>query len=370
MKVAIIHDWLVVNGGAEKVLKEIISVYPAADIYTLVDYLPENKRSWLNGCRVFTSYIQCLPFSKRHFRKYLPFFPMAIEQFDLSQYDLVVSSSYAVAKGVITGPEQTHVSYCHSPARYAWDLQSEYLRESGLKPGFISKFVRFTLHNFRIWDVRTANGVDHFIANSNYVKKRILKCYRREAEVIYPPVDVERFELCEKKENFYFTASRIVSYKRIDLIAQAFAQMPDKKLKIIGIGPQFDRVKEIADKADNIEVLGYQSDEVMVEYLQKAKAFIFAAKEDFGILPVEAQACGTPVIAYGKGGSLETVVDNVSGVYFNEQSVSSLKDAVGRFEMRESAFRPSTVRDNAMRFSTVGFRESIIKAVNKTVAEN
>ncbi|MCW8996475.1 MAG: glycosyltransferase, partial [Psychromonas sp.] len=301
MKVAIVHDWLVVNGGAEKVLKAVLELYPNADIYTLVDFLPKSARGWLKNNKVTTSFIQRLPFASSQYRNYLPLFPIAIEQFDLAGYELVISSSYAVAKGVITGPEQPHVCYCHSPARYAWDLQTEYLKESGIEKGFKSIIARYFLHKFRIWDVRTANGVDQFIANSEFIKKRIYKCYRRKALVIYPPVDIERFELCNEKEDFYLTASRLVPYKRIDLIAAAFVTMPDKKLKIIGSGPQMEKLQAITENAANIEVMGYQSDEVMVKEMQKAKAFVFAAEEDFGILPVEAQACGTPVIAFGKG---------------------------------------------------------------------
>ncbi|MDA9558066.1 glycosyltransferase family 4 protein [Vibrio sp.] len=364
LKVAIVHDWLVVNGGAEKVLESILSAYPQADIFTLVDFLPEDKREWLKGKKPETSFIQRLPKAKTKYRNYFPLFPIAIEQFDLSGYDLVISSSYSVAKGVITGPEQVHISYCHSPARYAWDLQAQYLRESGLTKGIKAAAARYFLHKFRIWDVRTANGVDHFVANSGFIKKRIYKCYRREAEIIYPPVNIDRFQQYDAKEDFYLAASRLVPYKRLDLIAQAFAKMPDKKLKLIGDGPEFDKIKAIADKAPNIEMMGYQSDDVMVSSMQKAKAFVFAAEEDFGIIPVEAQACGTPVIAYGKGGCLETVVNGVSGIHFPEQTADAIVDAVTTFETTMD-LTPNQVRQNAERFSEEAFIQQINALVEK-----
>lgn len=367
MKVAIIHDWLVVNGGAEKVLEEVLTICPGADIYTLIDFLPRGERGWLKDSKVTTSFIQRLPFAKDKYRNYFPLFPIAIEQFDLSGYDLVISSSYSVAKGVITGPSQPHISYCHSPARYAWDLQAEYLKESGLEKGLKSIIARYFLHKFRIWDVRTANGVDCFIANSKFIKKRIKKCYRRDALTIYPPVDVERFELCTKKEDFYLAASRLVPYKCIDLIAQAFVAMPDKKLKIIGSGPQMDKIKAISENAKNIEIMGYQPNDVMVRSMQKAKAFVFAAEEDFGIIPVEAQACGTPVIAFAKGGCLETVVDGVSGLHFKEQSVASLVDVINQFEERAHEFSAQKIRENAERFSIGIFRENFKNTIKNTI---
>jgi len=368
MKVAIIHDWLVVNGGAEKVLEEILAVYPQAEIFTLVDYLAEKDRAWLGDSKVHTSFIHRLPFAKSKYRNYFSLFPIAIEQFDMSSFDLIISSSYAVAKGVITGPEQTHISYCHSPARYAWDLQSQYLKESNMESGLKSTIARYFLHKFRIWDTRTANGVDAFIANSNFIKKRIHKCYRRDAEVINPPVKLTQFTLESNKQDFYLTASRMVPYKRIDLVVEAFTQMPDKILKVIGEGPEFDKIKSIAQGYENIEMLGFQSNEVLIDNMQKAKAFVFAAEEDFGIIPVEAQACGTPVIAYGKGGCLETVVDGGSGVHFAEQTVISVIDAVKRFEAMP-IFLPEKVRENAELFSIKSFRHKFKTVVETTMAE-
>jgi glycosyltransferase involved in cell wall biosynthesis len=368
MKVAIIHDWLVVNGGAEKVLEEILAVYPQAEIFTLVDYLAEKDRVWLGERKVHTSFIHRLPFAKSKYRNYFPLFPIAIEQFDMSGFDLIISSSYAVAKGVITGPEQTHISYCHSPARYAWDLQAQYLKESGMERGLKSTIARYFLHKFRIWDTRTAHGVDAFIANSNFIKKRIHKCYRRDALVINPPVKLTQFTLETNKQDFYLTASRMVPYKRIDLVVVAFTHMPDKKLRVIGEGPEFEKIKNIAAGHANIQMLGFQSNEVLIKNMQKAKAFVFAAEEDFGIIPVEAQACGTPVIAYGKGGCLETVADGVSGLHFAEQTIASVVDAIERFESIP-LLTPEQVRNNAEQFSIDSFRHKLQTLVETTLAE-
>jgi glycosyltransferase involved in cell wall biosynthesis len=218
MKVAIVHDWLVTFAGAERVLQQMLLVFPDADIYCLLDFLPASEREFLGGRSVHTSFLQCLPGAGRHYRSLLPLMPYAVEQFDLSQYDLVISSSYAVAKGVLTGPHQLHVCYCHSPIRYAWDLQHQYLRESGLSRGLRSAMARYILHRIRLWDVRSSNGVDWFIAGSHFVSRRIAKFYRRRSVVIYPPVDVDAFTPGDRREDFYVTASRMVPYKRIDLI--------------------------------------------------------------------------------------------------------------------------------------------------------
>lgn len=286
--------------------------------------------------------------------------PLAIEQLDLRKYDLVISNSHCVAKGVITGPNQLHISYVHSPIRYAWDLQQQYLEEANLQYGLEGWIAKIILHYMRLWDNRTANNVDYFISNSKYIAKRIQKCYRRTAEVIYPPVAVHDFTLCLQKEDYYLTASRMVPYKKIDLIVEAFSKMPDKKLVVIGDGPQFEKVKSKAKNFENIVLLGYQPFEVLKEKMQKAKAFVFAAEEDFGIVPVEAQACGTPVIAYGKGGALETVInydkENPTGIFFKEQTADSIVNAVKIFEKNITLFKPENCRKNAERFSEARFR--------------
>lgn len=351
MKIAIIHDWLTVYAGAEKTLEQILTLYPEADIFTIVDFLPEKDRAFLKGHAITTSFIQKLPFAKTKYRSYLPLMPLAVEQFDLSDYGLVLSSSHAVAKGVITGPNQQHISLCYSPIRYAWDLQHQYLRESGLDHGIKGWFAKYLLHKIRLWDVRTANGVDHFIAISEFIARRIWKVYRRESTVIYPPADVEAFELYSQKEDFYLTASRMVPYKKIDLIVEAFSTMPDKKLIVIGDGPDFEKIRSYAGV--NVTLMGYQPFEVLRDHMQRARAFVFAAQEDFGIAPVEAQACGTPVIAFGKGGALETVVDGVSGIFFDTQSVESLCEVVERFETME--FNATDISKHARKFSEERF---------------
>ncbi|MEY8214536.1 MAG: glycosyltransferase family 4 protein [Colwellia sp.] len=355
MEIAIVHDWLVEAGGAEKVLAELINIYPQAEIFSAVEYLSDSQRnSILNGKCVTTSFIQKLPRS-RNYKKYFSLMPIAMANLDLSRFDLVISSSSSVAKGVITGPDQLHICYCHSPMRYAWDLQHQYLKESGLERGFKGFLAKFMLHKMRSWDVISSFNVDHFIANSNFIARRIKKVYRRQADVIYPNVAVEDFKVIEKKSDYYFTCSRMVPYKKIDLIVEAFANMPDKKLVVIGDGPEMNKVK--SKSAKNIELMGYQSFDVLKERMANAKAFVFAAEEDFGIVPVEAQACGTPVIAFGKGGALETVKENISGIFFKEQSAHSLTDAVERFE--QMTFDVLKIRDHAETFSTERFRLQI-----------
>ncbi len=359
MKTAIICDWLITHAGSERVLGEIIQCYPDADIFAVVDFVPLEQRGFLHNKPVKTTYIQRLPFAKKHYRSYLPWMPMAIEQLDLSAYDLVISSSHAVAKGAITGPNQIHISYIHSPMRYAWDLQHQYLKETGLDRGIKGHIAKHFLHKLRLWDLRTANGVDHFVANSKFIAKRIWKTYRREAQVIYPPVDVSAFTPHLYKEDYYVTASRLVPYKKIDLIVEAFSSMPDKKLIVIGSGPEMNKIKSKAGR--NTTILGYQSNEKLIHYLQRAKAFVFAAEEDFGFLPLEAQACGTPVIAYGKGGALETVrgldQENPTGIFFDQQTVSSLQNAVREFENNRSIFSSDCCITNARDFSPKKFRD-------------
>lgn len=359
MKVAIVHDWLYTYAGAEKVLEQIINCFPKADLFSLIDFLPENKRDFIQNKPVKTSFIQRMPFAKTKHRHYLPLMPLAIEQLDLRLYDLVISSSHAVAKGILTAPHQLHICYCHSPIRYAWDMQHQYLEEANLTRGIKSWLTRYLLHKIRLWDYRTANGVDYFIANSKFIASRIHKVYRRESQVIYPPVDISKFALYDGvREGFYLTASRFVPYKKIALIAESFRAMPERKLKIVGTGPDASKIKEIANSSPNIEYLGFVEDDKLISLMQKARAFVFAAEEDFGIIPVEAQACGTPVIAYKRGGSAETIIDapesSRSGVFFTEQSVSAIIDALDRFE-ELSQIEPATCRVNAERFSVARF---------------
>lgn len=353
MRVAIIHDWLVTYAGAERVLERMIKAFPDADLFSLIDNLGQENRAFIQHKTVQTSFVERLPWGKSKYRNYLPIMPLAVEQFDLSKYDLVLSSSHAVAKGVLTGPDQLHLCMCYSPIRYAWDLQHQYIRESGLERGLKGWLVRFFLHGIRQWDIRTANGVDGFIAISNFIARRIWKVYRRESTVIYPPVDTNAFVPGKKREDYYVTASRLVPYKRIDLIVEAFTEMPNRRLVVIGDGP--DMAKIIHKAGPNVTILGHQPFEGLKSYLQGARAFIFAAEEDFGISPIEAQASGTPVIAFGKGGTLETIQglehDEPTGIFFPEQTVSALTEAVRRFEAVGDRFTADSCRKNALRFS-------------------
>ena len=364
--VGIVADWLVTYAGAERVIKEFLDIFPESELYSIVDFLQPEARNELHGKHAVTSFIQNLPKSKNNYQKYLPLMPLAIEQLDVSSHDIILSSSHAVAKGILTGPDQLHISYVHSPIRYAWDLQHQYLREAGFNKGIKASIVKYLLHKIRLWDYRTANGVDHFIANSQFISRRIKKVYNRESTVIYPPVDVERFTLNDKKEDYYFTASRMVPYKRIDLIVEAFSKMPEKKLIVIGDGSEIGKVKSKASK--NVEILGYQPNHIMLEHMQNAKAFVFAAEEDFGITPVEAQACGTPVIAFGKGGSLETIrplgVDNPTGLFFSEQTIESIISQVNAFERNVEIFEPVNCRLNSLRFSSLRFKNEMDNFIN------
>ena len=372
MKIAIVHDWLYTYAGAEKVLEQIIQCFPQADLFSLIDFIPAGERNFIQNKTVTTSFIQRMPFSKTKHRQYLPLMPLAIEQLDVSDYDVVISSSHAVAKGVLTGPNQLHICYCHSPIRYAWDMQHQYLREAGITSGLKSWLTRYILHKIRLWDYRTANGVDYFVANSKFIARRIFKVYRREANVIYPNVDVDKFNLQSEKQDYYLTASRLVPYKKIVLIAEAFALMPEKKLKIVGTGPDQKKIAALVANAANIEYLGFVEDNELVNLMQNAKAFVFAAEEDFGIIPVEAQACGTPVIAYGRGGSLETVnglnSESPTGVFFAEQSTAAVITAVAQFEA-QTVITPENCRKNALRFSIARFRIEFTQFVEQKYQE-
>lgn len=365
VKVAVVHDWFVSYAGSERVVEQILRLFPAADVFCLMDFLPDEQRDFLSGRRICTSFLQKLPFARTKYRSYLPLMPLAIEQFDLTSYDLVISQNHAVGKGVIVGPDQLHVSYVNSPMRYAWDMQHQYLRDSGLDHGLKGWLARWLLHKLRLWDARAANGVDQFVANSRYVARRIAKAYRRDSVVIYPPVDVDYFTLCESKEDYYVAAGRLVPYKRADLLVDAFNAMPNRKLVIIGDGPESSRLKRAA--GPNVAFLGYQPPHVLRETLQRARAFVFAAEEDFGIAVVEAQACGTPVIAFARGGASETVrslgADHPTGVFFSSQSTDAVQDAVERFERHRAAFSPDNCRKNAERFCPDRFRDELSRLI-------
>ncbi|MFI8751598.1 glycosyltransferase [Vreelandella lionensis] len=361
MKVAIVHDWLTTWAGAEKALAELLACYPQAEIFTTVNFLPKGEIPCLVGRAIHTSFIQKLPGAKKHYRRYLPLMPLAIEQFDLKGFDLILSSSHAVAKGVISDPGALHICYCYSPMRYAWDMQHQYLRQSGNAQGLVSWLMRWQLHRLRQWDYISAQRVDHFIAISHYIERRIETFYRREAAVIYPPVAVEKFRHDRPREAFYLTASRMVPYKRIDLIVEAFTQTPERQLVVIGDGPDFKQLKEKA--GPNITLLGFQPDSVLIDYLERAQAFIFMAEEDFGILPVEAQAAGAPVIGYGVGGLKETIVNGVTGLHVAEQSASALLTSLAHFETRRqedpTAYAPEACAQQAKHFERSVFSNEI-----------
>lgn len=358
MKIAIVVDWLVVYAGAERVIEQMIACFPEADIFAVVDFLPEDQRAFLHGKKVKTTFIQKMPWAKRFYRHYLPLMPFAVEQFDLSAYHLILSSSHAVAKGVITGPDQLHISYVHSPIRYAWDLQHQYLQESNMSRGLKSWITRYLLHRIRLWDYASAARVDHFVCNSQYIARRIEKVYRRASTVIYPPVNIEHAVFSEQKENYYVTASRMVPYKKIPLIAEAFKAMPEKRLVIIGDGPELERVRAV--QAKNIEIVGYQSASALQNYLSKARGFVFAGIEDFGIILVEALASGTPVIAFEQGGAKEIVSDisqgaNVTGVFYSQQTVSAIIDAIQCFE--NTSIDSSVCAQSVKKFSVEEFKK-------------
>ncbi len=367
MKTAIVHDWLVTYGGAEKVLEELLYLLPGADVFSMVEFLPEDQRAFLGGRTVTTSAIQRLPGARTAYRRYLPLMPLAVEQFDLGAYDLVVSSSYAVAKGVITGPDQVHVSYVHSPMRYAWDLQHEYLRDAGLDRGVRGLAARALLHYLRLWDARSALGVDHFVANSDFIARRIRKTYRRDAVVVHPPVDVDAFAVGRSPRQHYVTASRLVGYKKVDVVVDAFALLPDRRLVVLGDGPELDGLRRRA--GPNVEILGFQPLEVLRGRLASARAFLFAAEEDFGIAPLEAQACGTPVIAYGRGGALESVRplggERPTGLFFEQRSPAAVAAAVRAFEAAEGRFDPDTIRAHAETFGKDRFRQRMAELLTR-----
>jgi glycosyltransferase involved in cell wall biosynthesis len=356
MKIALIHDWLTQQGGGEKVFVTLYELYPDADIYTLVYDSDVLKKLNIPEHKVTTSFIQKLPFAGKIYRNYLPLFTKAIESFDLSGYDLIISSSSCIAKGVLTFAGQIHICYCHSPVRYGWDLYFQYLNSSGLNNMNLKAwYLKSVLHKLRIWDIISTNRVDYFISNSNHIKHRILKTYGKESVTIYPPVSVADFDTCHIKEDYYLTCSRFVPYKKVDLIVEAFSKMPDKKLIVIGAGPDMGKIRRL--KTDNIKLLGHQPFAILKDYMEKAKAFVFAAEEDFGIVTVEAQACGTPVIAFGKGGSLETVKKDETGLFFYEQTADAIIEAISMFEQLHFDFL--LIRKHAEKFSKERFKEEI-----------
>jgi glycosyltransferase involved in cell wall biosynthesis len=370
-RIAVVHDWLIDYAGSERVLAEILRCLPQADLYTLVDHMPAAQRAPLGGRAARTSFLQHMPGVASHLAWYLPLMPVAIEQFDLTGYPLVISSSHAVAKGVIVAPDALHLSYVHSPMRYAWDQQFEYLRAENAERGLRGLLLRGLLHRLRLWDHRSSAGVDHYAANSQFVAQRIAKAYRREAEVIHPPVDIETYVPGGAKEDFYIAVSRLVGYKRVDLLVDAFRDLPDRRLLVVGEGPDLAMLRARAPA--NVEFAGFLQPARLLERLQRARAFLFAGVEDFGIAPVEALACGTPVIALRKGGAAETVTgldsEEPTGVFFDEQAPHAVAAAVRTFEGNSRRFSAAACRRRAEMFSAARFKSEFAAFVARRYAE-
>jgi glycosyltransferase involved in cell wall biosynthesis len=367
MKVAIVLEWLEIFSGAERVIEQLLACWPEADLFAVCDFMPESERGFLGGRRPQTTFIQRLPFARTRFRWYLGLMPLAIEQLDVSGYDLVVSSSHAVAKGVLTGPGQLHVSYVHSPMRYAWDLQHQYLRQSGLDRGVKGALARWMLHRLRAWDQASASRVDVIVANSSFIAERIRKAWGRNSFVVHPPVDVDGFAMQRDKEDFFLVASRMVPYKRVELVAEAFRRMPQRRLVIVGGGPCQAQVRAAAGGAANIELRGHVGQDELVRLMRGARGFLHAAEEDFGIALVEAQACGTPVIAFGRGGARDIVrpptAAEPTGVLFPAQTADAIVEAMELFDQHAAAITPEACRRNAMRFTRDHFRAAMLDLV-------
>lgn len=361
LKVAIVHEWFVNHAGSEKVVEELLHVFPQASLFALVDFLPASKRAYLGGRNVQTTFIQKLPFSRNHFRSYFPLFPLAVEDHDLRAFDLIISSSHMVSKGIICRQDQLHISYVHSPCRYAWDLYHQYLEEAGLHSGLKGFFARYFLHRLRSWDIISLNRVRHFVANSYYIGKRIQHVYNRPSDVVYPPVDIKRFLCRAEKGDYYFAAGRPVPYKKMDIILKAFTEMPDRKLVICLSGSDSFQNPGFP----NIEIRRNCPDAEFTSLMSGAKALIFAAEEDFGITMAEALACGTPVIAFGRGGAAEIVEDGHSGILFSEQLEVSVKEAVIRFESEGIRWNAEQISQSAERFSRERFRDDMLKLVRE-----
>jgi len=360
MRIAIVHDWLIHPGGAEKVLKEFLYLLQdhEVEIFTLMDYLTDDDRFYyLNGRKTNTSFLQNYSFSKKNYRYCLPLFPNAVEKFNLKDFDVIISSSHSVAKGVKKREGQIHICYCHTPMRYLWDLRKEYLDNYNLNSGLRRWIINGVLNSIQKWDLNNSKNVDHFIANSKNIQNRIKQNYNRESTVIYPPVDNEFYKNSSVQRSYYVTASRMVRYKKINLIVDAFANLPEHKLVVIGDGPEYENIA--ARSTPNIEIIRYETNELLRHYLQHAKAFVFASNEDFGITPVEALACGTPVIAYGKGGILETVVENKTGMFYQHQGVKAIIDAIYKFELDSDSILAADCELQASKFSVNSFRENI-----------
>jgi glycosyltransferase involved in cell wall biosynthesis len=369
-RIAVVHEWLLDFAGSERVLREILEVLPQADLFALIDRPDAELRAAIARRARATSFLQLMPRPQRWLRFYVPLMPLAVGRLDVSGYDVVVSSSHAVAKGVRTQPGQVHLSYVHTPMRYAWEMEDEYLRAAGLDRGLLGWAARRSLARLRRWDARSARGVSVMLANSRHVAERIRRIYGRDAEVLYPPVDVAAFPLGGAREDYYLTVSRLEAYKRIDLLVSAFAQRPDRRLVVVGDGPEMRRLRAMAPS--NVELRGRLPGAEMLALMQRARAFFFAGIEDFGIVIAEAQACGTPVIALNRGGAAEIVrgedATRPTGVLFEEQDAAQVLAALGRFERDPARFAPQACRDNALRFDRAAFRRRFAEMLREAQA--
>ena len=375
MKIALIHDWFYHVAGAEKVFSNILQLYPDADIYCLFEKVSSKEKQLLfNNKKIHTTFLQYIPFIEKMYKILLPIFPYAISTLDVSKYDLIISSSHAVAKGVKTNKNQIHICYCHTPMRYVWDLKNQYLKSYN----FLLKYaMNAILNKMKKWDYKISQNVDYYIANSHFIAKRIKKNYHRESIIIEPSIDISKFEIADTKEDYYITTSRFVYYKRLDIIIETFQKITDKNLVIIGSGDEFNAFKNRTKNNANIKLLGSIEEVLLIETLKKAKAFIFAAEEDFGIAPIEAQACGIPVIGFGKGGLLETIIGKFSneeitdnkqtGIFFKEQTVDSIIESILFFEKNIHKFDPEIIRENAIRFDKKIFESKFKAAVEEII---
>ncbi|MBD3360488.1 glycosyltransferase [Candidatus Peregrinibacteria bacterium] len=361
MKVAIIHDFLVKLGGAERVLKALTDMYEDAPIYTLI-YDEEKVGKVFPKDRIKTSFLQkYYDFSNKRHRFFVKKFPRAVENFDFEEYDIVISSNTAYSHGIITPLDTIHLCYCHSPMRYAWDWANEYREENNIRGVKLLLYAPLMKY-LREWDYLASDRPTAYIANSKNVQKRIKKYYRKDSDVIYPPVDVEKFRVSDKHSNYFLIVSTLTPYKKIDQAVQLFNKT-GRRLVIVGDGPQRNYLESIA--CDNIEFLGFKEDEVVKEYLQNCRAFIFPGEEDFGIAPVEAMSCGKPVLAYAKGGLTESVISGKTGEFFFEPNVESMEDGLARLLYNEIFYRPHTIRRHAKNFSKDVFEKKIKQKIRK-----
>ncbi|MBI3315985.1 MAG: glycosyltransferase [Candidatus Omnitrophica bacterium] len=362
MRVAFSHDWLNGMRGGEKCLEALCEAFPDSDIFTLF-YEREKISSALAGHKIITSFLQRFPGIRAFYRHCLPFFPKAVETFRLEGYDLVISTSHCVAKGIRKNKNAFHLCYCFTPMRYAWGFFDEYF---GKRSAVERAAIGFIMNRLKRWDAKSSGRVDHFVAISDHVKRRIEKYYHRHAEVVYPPADTDFFSPSADAapEDFYLVVSALVPYKRVDLAVRAFNEL-GRRLVIIGDGPEKHTLQKMA--LANIQFLGWQPDETLRYYYRRARALIFPGEEDFGITPVEAQACGRFVIAYGCGGALETVLENKTGVFFKEPSAQALLEAVRRFETRD--WRSEEARANALRFNKERFKTEMTRLIRDLMAK-